>query len=344
MDGAARVITKPAIMKAVRFNRFGDPKEVLHIQELPIPQPNPGQVRVRMIASPINPSDLLVVRGAYGRLPQLPATPGFEGVGIVEASGGGILGRLRLGRHVAVLNGLGGNWQEYVVLTAKQVVPIPKEFPDDQAACFFVNPASALAMTEIICKIPRGSWLMQTAAGSALGRMIIRLGKAKGFRTINIVRRLDLADDLRRLGGDAIICTANESIEERVKAITGETGVRFGLDAVGGETGSAVLRALAPGGRLLVYGNLSGQPIAIDPRVVIVGDKRVEGFWLSHWVGKQNPLTMLGMFRKLRRLMASGILTTDVTAAFPLEEIQSAVRQAETPGRGGKILLRMPSH
>src|SRR6516164_4724754 len=137
-------------MKAIRFTRFGEPTEVLELQEVPIPEAGPGQVRVRMIASPINPSDVLVVRGEYGRLPQLPATPGFEGVGVIDAAGPGLLRylrRLRPGRRVAVLNGQGGNWQEYVVLPARQVVPVPDDVPDDQAATFFVNPASALVMT-----------------------------------------------------------------------------------------------------------------------------------------------------------------------------------------------------
>src|SRR6516165_11455853 len=148
-------------MKAIRFTRFGEPTEVLELQEVPIPEAGPGQVRVRMIASPINPSDVLVVRGEYGRLPQLPATPGFEGVGVVEAAGAGLLGRLRLGRRVAVLNGAGGNWQECVVVPAKQVVPIAKDIADEQAASFFVNPASALVMTQDILKIRPGTWLMQ---------------------------------------------------------------------------------------------------------------------------------------------------------------------------------------
>ena len=329
-------------MKAIRFTRFGEPTEVLELQEVPIPEAGPGQVRVRMIASPINPSDVLVVRGEYGRLPQLPATPGFEGVGVVEAAGAGLLGRLRLGRRVAVLNGAGGNWQECVVVPAKQVVPIAKDIADEQAASFFVNPASALVMTQDILKIRPGTWLMQTAAGSALGRMIIRLGKATGFRTINLVRRPEQVDELHHLGADAAICTVQESIAERTQAITGRKGVPFALDAVGGTTGTEVLRALAPGGRLLVYGTLSGQPITCDPRVLFAGDKRVEGFWLSHWVRKQSTLTMLRLFRRIRRLMASGILTTDVAASFPMEEIQPAVRQAEMPGRAGKILLRMP--
>src|SRR5688572_3135868 len=111
-------------MKAVIFERCGDPTEVLRVQDVPPPRPAPGQVRVRMLASPINPSDLLFVRGIYGARPALPATPGFEGVGIVEESGGGFLGWRVLGRRVAVLNGRTGNWQEQTVIPAHQAIPI----------------------------------------------------------------------------------------------------------------------------------------------------------------------------------------------------------------------------
>jgi NADPH:quinone reductase-like Zn-dependent oxidoreductase len=328
-------------MKAIRFNRFGDPSEVLEVVEVPVPEPGPGQVRVRMIASPINPSDLLVVRGAYGRLPRLPATPGFEGVGIVEASGGGLLGRLRRGRRVAVLNGQGGTWQEQVVIPARQAVPVASRITDEQAAAFFVNPASVLAMTRNILKVPRGAWLLQTAAGSALGRMVLRLGQSAGFRTINVVRRREQAEELLQLGGDAAICTSDESIEERTRVITGGAGAGFVLDAVGGATGSAAARALAVGGRMLVYGTLSEEPLAIEPRFLMAGDRRIEGFWLSNWVRSQGPLTMLRLFRRINRLLAAGVLATEVGASFPLEEIKAAVKQAEMPGRSGKVLLRM---
>src|SRR3954451_4452622 len=103
-------------MKAVVFERFGEPAEVLRVVELPDPEPGPGEVRVRMIASPINPSDLLVVRGRYGVLPTLPATPGFEGVGVVDKAGPGLLGRWVLGKRVAAINSRGGNWAEYAVI------------------------------------------------------------------------------------------------------------------------------------------------------------------------------------------------------------------------------------
>jgi NADPH:quinone reductase-like Zn-dependent oxidoreductase len=328
-------------MKAVVFDRFGDPAEVLHVRDVPAPKPGPGQVRVRMLASPLNPSDLMMVRGRYGVVPPLPATPGFEGVGVVEEAGGGLLGRLRLGKRVAVLNAGGGNWQEAVVVPAQHVVPVAAELSDDQAAGFFVNPASALVMTRDVLRIPRGAWLAQTAAGSALGRMIIRLGKRDGFRTINIVRRREQADELLRAGGDAAICTADESIPERVRAITGGAGVKYALDAVGGATGSALLQALALEGRMLVYGTLSGEPLTLDPRPLLLGNHCVQGFWLSVWVRRQSKLRMLWLFRSVNRLAREGVLTTAVGATYSLDEIQTAVREAEKPGRAGKVVLRI---
>jgi NADPH:quinone reductase-like Zn-dependent oxidoreductase len=327
-------------MKAIVFDRFGEPAEVLQLRDVPLPEPGPKQVRVRMLASPINPSDLLMVRGTYGRLPELPASPGFEGVGVVEAYGSGLLGRLRLGKRVAVLNSQSGNWQERVLVPARQVVPVPRELAAEQAATFFVNPASALIMTRYVLQVPEGSWLLQTAAGSALGRMVIRLGKHYNFRTINVVRRREQAEQLLKAGGDVVICTADESIEERVRTLTAGAGVAYALDAVGGATGSAALKTLGPEGRMLVYGTLSGEPYALDPRFLMVGHKSVEGFWLSEWMRKQGVLTLLGLFRRLRKLFGAGVLGSEITASFPPEEIKTAVQLAQSPGRTGKVLLK----
>jgi NADPH:quinone reductase-like Zn-dependent oxidoreductase len=327
-------------MKAIVCDRWGEPEEVLQVRDVPEPAPGRGEVRVRMIASPINPSDLLVVRGQYGRLPPLPATPGFEGVGVVEA-GSGLLARRVMGRRVAVLNSGDGNWKEHVVIPARQAVPVPKELTDEQAATFFVNPASALVMTRHVLRVPPGAWLLQTAAGSTLGRMIVRLGQRYGFRTLNVVRRREQAEELLRLGGTAAVATNDESLTERVQALTGGEGVRFALDAVGGATGSEVVRSLGRGGQMIVYGTLAGEPMSIDSRVLMVGKKRVEGFWLSEWVREQKPWTMLFLFRKIGKLIRDGVLVSEVGQSFALTDIRAAVRQAALPGRQGKVLLRM---
>jgi NADPH:quinone reductase len=329
-------------MKAVVFERFGPPEEVLQVRDVPAPRdPGPGEVRVRMLASPINPSDILYIRGVYAKPPSMPATPGFEGVGIVEAIGSGLLARRVRGKRVSVLHGGTGNWQEQVVVPARQAIPVPADLPDEQAAAFFVNPASAVVMTQYVLRVPSGAWLLQSAAGSALGRMVIRLGKHNSFRTINVVRRREQAEELLRAGGDAAICTADESVADRVMQITGGEGAPFAIDAVGGATGTALLQSLAPGGRMLVYGTLADEPIQIDPRVLMVGQKRIEGFWLSQWAPRQGVLTMLGLIRRIGKLFRAGVVTSEIGAIFPLDEVQTAVKQAVLPGRQGKVLLRI---
>jgi NADPH:quinone reductase-like Zn-dependent oxidoreductase len=327
-------------MKAVVFERWGDPEEVLQVRDVPAPVPGSGQVRVRMVASPVNPSDLLMVRGQYGRQPRLPATPGFEGVGVVEEGHGLLAWRVK-GRRVAVLNSGGGNWAEQVVIPARQAVPLPNELSDEQAATFFVNPASALAMTRYVLAVPAGAWLLQTAAGSALGRMVIRLGVRHGFRTLNVVRRRAVAEELLRLGATVVVVTDEESLAGRVRDITGGASVPFAIDAVGGATGAEVVRCLGRGGRLLVYGTLAGEAMPIDPRTLMDGQKKVEGFWLSEWVRDQGVLRLLRLFRRIGRLLREGVLSTEVGATFPLEEVHAAVRQAAAPGRQGKVLLRL---
>lgn len=331
-------------MKAIVFERFGEPAEVLQVRETDVREPGRGEVRVRMTASPVNPSDLMVVRGMYGKLPRLPATPGFEGVGTVDKAGPGLLRLirgLRPGRRVAVLNGAGGNWQQQVIVPARVLVPVPADLPDEQVACFFVNPATALVMTRWVLKVKRGSWLLQTAAASALGKMVIRLGRHYGFRTLNVVRRREQAEELLKLGGDAAVATNDEDLGDRVRTVTGNEGVRYAIDAVGGHTALAALRCLGADAHMLFYGTLANEPMPLDTRLLLVGQKRLEGFWLSEWARGQGIRTMLKLFREIIKLMRAGVLLTDLGQSFAMEEIATAVRLADTTGRQGKVLIRL---
>lgn len=328
-------------MKRVVFDRVGPPREVLRVEDdVPAPQPGRGEVLVRMLASPINPSDLMYVAGKYGLRPALPATPGFEGVGVVESTGGGILGRLRQGKRVAVINDRIGNWAEYTITKARQVIPVPDELSDEQAATFFVNPATAVVMTRDVLAVPQGDWLLQTAAGSALGQMVIRLGKRYGFRTLNVVRRREQVQELEKLGADAVIVEGDGPIPDQVRRIAGD-GVRFAIDPVGGKTAAEAVASLAPGGRCLLYGSLSDEPVSLHPRILLTGSIRVEGFWLANWSRRQSVLRMLRLFRQVRAMMREGILQSTIAATYPLEEIGRAVDHAAAPGKGGKVLLKI---
>jgi NADPH:quinone reductase-like Zn-dependent oxidoreductase len=328
-------------MRAAVFEKFGDSQEVLQVREVPEPHPGPGEVRVRMILSPVNPSDLLFVRGQYVVRASLPAIPGFEGVGVVDEVGPGLLGHLVRGKRVLAINSAGGNWAEYAVLPWRQARPLPADIPDEQAAAAFINPATVLALARHVLKVPRGDWLLQSAAGSTLGRMIIRLGQHDVFKTLNVVRRREAVDELKSLGGDAVISGADGPIDHQVRQIVGGEGVRYAIDPVGGETGTAVLRSLAADGRLVVYGTLSGEPIQIDPRLLISGKRSVEGFWLGHWMRDRSIPAALMLFREIASMIRQGVLTSDIGRVYPLDEIREAARQADSVARHGKVLVRL---
>jgi NADPH:quinone reductase-like Zn-dependent oxidoreductase len=328
-------------VKRVVFDRPGLPTEVLRVEdEVPAPEPRRGEVLVRMLASPVNPSDLMYIAGKYGLKPRLPATPGFEGVGVVEKSGGGFLGWLRQGKRVAVINDGLGNWAEYTVTKARQVVPVPADLSDELAATFFVNPATALVMTRDVLKVPPGAWLLQSAAGGELGKMVIRLGQNLGFRTLNVVRRREQVEELKKLGATAVIVESDGPLPQQVASVAPE-GVRFALDPVGGRVGSEVIASLSHGGRCLLYGSLTDEPLTVHPRHLLSHDIRVEGFWLALWAKRQGPLTMLRLFRHVRALMREGVLQSTFSATYPLEEVRKAVEHAASPGKGGKVLLRI---
>jgi NADPH:quinone reductase len=193
-----------------------------------------------------------------------------------------------------------------------------------------------------VVAIPAGETLLQTAAGSALGTMVIRLAKLHGFKTINVVRRREQVEELKRLGADHVIVESDGPLAEQVKAITGG-GVKYALDPVGGATGTQAAACLSSGGTLLLYGSLSNQPLSIDNRHMLTGSKTVKGFWLADYVKTQRIPQMLRLIREVRQLVRDGVTTTMQSQSFALSAVRDAVAAAETPGKAAKVLLRIGS-
>lgn len=324
-------------MKSVRFHEFGNPSERLRVEDVPQPEPGANQVLVRMRARSINPSDLLTVRGLYGVLPKLPATPGLEGMGEVAATGEGVR-HFSPGQRVIPL-GIAGTWQEYLVAEASQLIPVPDTISDQTAAQFIVNPLTAWIMTVEELALKPGEWLLQTAAGSTLGRVVLQIARHRGFRTINVVRRRSQVEELKALGADEVISTEDEDIVERVKEITGKAGLTKAIDAVGGETGGAVTRALGRGALLLVYGLLSMEPMPVDSGRMIFTSMTIRGFWLGEWFRSAAPEQQQRVTMELLRLMATQEVVPPVEAEYPLADVLKAVEHSERPGRSGKVLL-----
>lgn len=351
-------------MKAARIDQFSEDFASIKIVDAPMPQPGPGQVLVRMRLSPVNPSDLNFLHGTYyhalerviwnhgggvyfdpdrkNPCPTPPYALGGEGVGVVEACGSGLLARRLKGKRVAIAAGPpNGAWQEYVLADAKKAVPMPASISDEQAAMFFVNPLSAYVMIREVLRVPAGAWLLQTAAGSALGKGVVRLSKLFGFRTINVVRSSANTAELLKLGADAVVETDRQDLRSEVHRLTGGKGVAYALDCVGGPTAEAVIRCLALAGRMLVYGTLSKAPMQIPGRDLMMPVAHVSGFFVTNWIAQQSPLKMLGILRNVKRLVADGVFATEISEVLPLEQVHKALQLATAPGRTGKVLLRL---
>jgi NADPH:quinone reductase-like Zn-dependent oxidoreductase len=356
-------------MKSARIRAFTqDPRDIF-IEEVPVPEPGPGQVRVRMLMSPVNPSDLNFVRGTYFQAleriiwnqrrfgaelrvcfdpglsspcPMPPYALGGEGVGVVEACGAGLLARRLRGRRVAVAGGPpNGTWQEYTIADAKRAVVLPDTVADEQAAMFFVNPITAYVLVREVLKVPREGWVLVTAAGSALGKSVVRMGKRDGFRTICVVRSSANTAELTALGADAVIETVRQDLIGEVARITGGRGVGSALDCVGGRLAGDVVRCLGLGGRLVIYGTLADSPIEIPGRDLMMPVAQVSGFLLPNWLAQQSPIKLFGMLRAVRRLTVEGVFHTEVSTTYPLAEVARAVAVSIEPGRTGKVMLRI---
>ncbi|MFF3575107.1 zinc-dependent alcohol dehydrogenase family protein [Nocardia jiangxiensis] len=332
-------------MRSLVADTLGEPSEVLRLRDRPIPEPGPGEVRIKVVAVPVHASDLHTIRGRYGFTPEFPTVPGIESVGVIDELGSGTAG-LSVGQRVITI-GVTGTWQEYVVAEARRVLPVPAGMSDSTAAQMLANPLTAVILTGDELDVRPGEWLLQTAAGSTVGQLVIQLGVHVGFKTLNVVRRRSAVEDVLAMGGTAAICTADEDLRERVADIAGHDGVAKAIDCVGGQVGADVSRALAPHGELVIYGALSTHrqtdpgklTIPISARSLIYETKTVRGFWLFRWLTETPKDRMAAAIDRTLRLADSGALRVPEGRPIPLEMFSEAVYLAEAPEHGGKPLL-----
>ncbi len=295
-------------MKSVQIEKLSDSLEYVRVVEAPKPEPGPGQVRVRMRLSPVNPSDMNFIRGDYdhalerliwnrGRqplcydpargvpCPRPPYALGGEGYGIVDACGPGVPETLA-GKRVAVIAGPPmGAWQEYTVVAAQKALPVPDALSDERAAMFIVNPVSAYAMVHKVLAVRPDTWLLQSAAGSALAKIVIRMSKQAGFRTINLIRSEAHRPGLEALRADVIVNTESKDVLDEVARATDGRGVEYAMDCVGGELAAQMLQCLTLNGHMVVYGTLANTPISLPSRDMMMPVSRLTGFLRDQLAG-----------------------------------------------------------
>ena len=327
-------------MKRIQHSEIGDPAAVLKVVDVDVPSPGAGQVRVKVLATPIHPSNLLKVAGLYGVKPELPDNPGTEGVGEVVELGEGV-DSLAVGQRVLLTAGV-PTWTTQLVAPAAGLVPVPNEADPEQLSMLVINPMTAYLMLHTVAELKAGDWVVQSAANSAVGEYLIQLAKIAGFRTVNVVRRENVTDRLKALGADAVV-VAGEELPKRIHQATGGEPTRLAIDAVAGDTLGALLASLGEGGTAVSYGAMSMQPAPVQPGSMIFNDLTLRGFWLSKWFKTASPADRQRAFGAMIPLVAGGQVKTQIDARFPLEQITEAVTRAAEAGRSGKVLL-VPDH
>ena len=326
-----------SMMRALVHDRFGDPAEELSVREVPVPEPGAGQVRVRLLLSPIHNHDLWTVRGTYGYKPELPAIGGTEALGVVDALGEGVE-HLSVGQRV-VTGGTLGVWSEFFIASAAGLIPMPDGVPDEVAAQIVAMPFSAVSLLDSLALEP-GDWLAQNAANGAVGRLLAQLGPARGISVVGLVRRGEGVEELAGQGIGNIVATDEEGWRERVADVTGGAPIRVGVDSVGGAASGQVLSLLAENGTLVVFGAMASPVMEIPSGDVIFKQATVKGFWgsrVSATMAAEERARLMGeVFTRLRE----GVITLPVEAVYGFDEIAQASRANFDAGRIGKILLR----
>ena len=328
--------TIPEMMQAVLLEGDGGP---LSLRQIPVPKPGAGEVLLRMAASPINPSDLAFVAGVSGYMRTLPAVPGNEGSGTVVASGSGLLARLLLGRRVACGRSSirDGAWAEYMMTSASQCIPLQKNVSLEQGAMLIVNPMTAVIFLEII-RQGKHKAVVNTAAASQLGQMLLRLSLKYQFPLINIVRREDQVEPLRSMGARYVLVSSDPDFDQKLDSLTHALNATLILDAVGGELTQRLIDASPKGSLIMLYSNLSLEPVKISPNSLWRYDRRVEGFFLGTWAGKNSVLKMLSVALQAQRLLSTD-LKPMIQRRVPLASAQEALEIYYKNMSAGKVLF-----
>jgi NADPH:quinone reductase-like Zn-dependent oxidoreductase len=321
--------------KAICHHEFGLPLEVLRLENVPQAEPQVGEVRVRLLAAAINPSDYGMIGGSYGRLRELPSVAGREGVGVVEALGRGVTS---VGVGARVRFPEAGAWQETACMPAADLLRVPADVPVEQAALSFINPPTAYCLLQKMVDLAPGSWVLQNAGNSTVGLAVIQMAKVLGFKTISQVRREELIAPLKALGADHVVIEGSGWVKQ-VNGLTGGKPIQLALNSIGGASASDQIKALGEGGTQVTFGAMVGDLVRFPTRFLIFNDVRLVGFWWDQWSQKAGAQGLKQVMGSVYAMMRDGTLKLPVEATYSFAEYEAAVKHDQQP-RLGKVLLK----
>lgn len=317
---------------------YGTPRDVLRVVEQEPGDPADDELVVRMEAAAMHIADLRTIQGAATFRRPLPRTPGFEGIGRVERAGGAA--GFAVGDRVFPPLG-SGTFRERLRCRGADCLPAP-EGDAAQLALLTVNGPTAAVLLEDFAALNPGDWLVQNAANASCGRYLIRLARLAGVRTVNVVRRPEMVEELLALGGDAVLVDGPD-LAARVRAATGGVAPRLGVDAVAGAATQRIAECLAPESPLVCYGAMGGAPCEIDFYLMFREGIVLHGLSFVRQLQRRRPEEVRALYARLAGLMADGMLAARIAAVYPLGRIVEACEHAARSGaeRDGKVIISL---
>lgn len=334
-------------MRTVTYDQQGHAAQVLRLRERPAPAaPAAGQVLVRVLVRPIHPGDLAGVEGFPG-VPQqrfaTPQVPGVEGMGVIEAVGEGMPG-LVSGQRVAFFP-VPGAWSELVTVPAELVVPVPERISAETAALLLVNPITLLTLLRAVEDAQKGQAgpVVQTAAGSSIGKLVSAAALRHGFPLVNLVRNAAGARKVRqRFPGLPAISTSDADWCTQARDAVGGRGARVVLDAVGGSLVGELTALLADGGTLISYGALGSGSTPLESLALTPRGLTVRGVSVGRWLTR-TPAERAEDVAFATRLAETAPELFEVAARYDLADFAEATDHVRRPGKSGTVLLTSPA-
>jgi len=323
-------------MNHLVFHQTGKPTEVLALEPLKLLPLHDGEVRLRLLAAPINPADLNTIEGTYGVKLPLPATPGIEGVGeVIESRDPSFVPGDR-----AIFLRRSSTWATHAQVSGSTLFKLPVGLDPLQAAMLKVNPATAWRLLTGFQQPEPGGWIVQNASNSGVGRCVIQLAKTLGIRTMNLVRRPELAAELGALGADQVLTDDDEGLAQ-AKDLLGKERAKLAFNAVGGDSALRLMNLLGEGGIHITYGAMGRRPLTIPNGLLIFKDLQFRGLWVSRWIENATPVEIQPVYGFLAAEVASGRLEQPVDSTFALPDFTNAITRSMERGRDGKVLFAM---
>jgi NADPH:quinone reductase len=326
-------------MKTVCFEKIGNPLEVLTLKEIEMPNPKPGEIRVKVLGSTINPADHLFIQGNYRYKPVLPQIAGLEGAGIIDSVGDNVT----LGKDTLVAFPNLGVWAEYIVIPADEAIVLPKDFPVEKAVQFYLNPFTAWGLLKE-SKAKAGDWLLLTAGRSAVSKITTQLAKQRNIHTILAIRNLQKASEMKELGADVVLDMDNDLSIQRVAEITSGKGITAALDAVGGKVGTNLLQCLSPFGTAIIYGFLRNDPVQFVNSQILSKNITIKGFGVRSFLAGLSKEEKQEMVQSLIKDISKPSFKLPVARSYTFNQFKEALEESTKDNRNGKVLFLTESN